>query len=82
MPHRIPSLLASACALAILAGGARGAGDDKVDFETQIAPLFESKCLKCHQGDKPKTSDELGIALKTLYNKLNQYQSQTQAEAG
>ena len=54
MPHRIPSLLASACALAILAGDARGAGDDKVDFETQIAPLFESKCLKCHQGDKPK----------------------------
>ena len=38
--------------------------------------------LEKHQGDKPKTSDELGIALKTLYNKLNQYQSQTQAEAG
>ncbi len=27
------------------------------------------------RGDKPKTADELGIALKTLYNKLNQHQS-------
>ncbi len=38
--------------------------------------------LQRNGGDKPRTADELGIALKTLYNKLNQYQSQTQAEAG
>ena len=38
--------------------------------------------LEKHQNDKPKTADELGIALKTLYNKLNQYLSQSQAEAG
>lgn len=30
--------------------------------------------LEKHQGDKPRTAAELGIALKTLYNKLNQYQ--------
>jgi transcriptional regulator with PAS, ATPase and Fis domain len=35
--------------------------------------------LEKFDGDKPKTSDELGIALKTLYNKLNQYESQAQA---
>ncbi len=29
--------------------------------------------LEKHKGDKPKTAAELGIALKTLYNKLNQY---------
>lgn len=38
--------------------------------------------LERHHGDKPKVAAELGIALKTLYNKLNQYQSETAAHAG
>ena len=38
--------------------------------------------LDKYEGDKPKTADELGIALKTLYNKLNQYEAQSQSEAG
>jgi DNA-binding NtrC family response regulator len=29
------------------------------------------KALDKYQGDKPKAAAELGIALKTLYNKLN-----------
>jgi len=33
------------------------------------------RVLDRHQGDKPKAAGELGIALKTLYNKLNQHQS-------
>jgi DNA-binding NtrC family response regulator len=36
--------------------------------------------LERNSGDKPRTALELGIALKTLYNKLNQ--NQGQAEAG
>lgn len=36
--------------------------------------------LEKNGGDKPRTALELGIALKTLYNKLNQ--SQNHAEAG
>lgn len=36
--------------------------------------------LEKNSGDKPRTAIELGIALKTLYNKLNQHQ--THAEAG
>jgi DNA-binding NtrC family response regulator len=35
--------------------------------------------LEKHDGDKPKAAAELGIALKTLYNKLNQYQAQAAA---
>jgi DNA-binding NtrC family response regulator len=38
--------------------------------------------LDKYHGDKPKSADELGIALKTLYNKLNQHQAQDQARAG
>ena len=38
--------------------------------------------LEKNGGDKPRTADELGIALKTLYNKLNQYAAQGQSAAG
>ena len=38
--------------------------------------------LERNAGDKPKTASELGIALKTLYNKLNQYQAEAAARAG
>ena len=37
--------------------------------------------LERNAGDKPRTAAELGIALKTLYNKLNQYQSDAAARA-
>ena len=37
--------------------------------------------LEKYDGDKPQTSEELGIALKTLYNKLNQYQTLQQRKA-
>jgi two-component system NtrC family response regulator len=38
------------------------------DLEMQA--IYES--LDRHEGNKPKVADELGISLKTLYNKLNQ----------
>jgi DNA-binding NtrC family response regulator len=38
--------------------------------------------LEKNGGDKPRTADELGIALKTLYNKLNQYSSHDQLDVG
>jgi DNA-binding NtrC family response regulator len=38
--------------------------------------------LEKNAGDKPRTADELGIALKTLYNKLNQYAAHEQSAAG
>jgi len=38
--------------------------------------------MEKHNGDKPKTADELGIALKTLYNKLNQHYAGDQLKVG
>jgi DNA-binding NtrC family response regulator len=37
------------------------------------------RVLDKHRGDKPRAAHELGIALKTLYNKLNQYEAQSAA---
>lgn len=37
------------------------------------------RVLDKHRGDKPKTAAELGIALKTLYNKLNQDEARSTA---
>lgn len=41
--------------------------------QIEMEVIFSS--LERNGGDKPKTAAELGIALKTLYNKLNQYES-------
>jgi DNA-binding NtrC family response regulator len=46
--------------------------------EIEMEVIFQT--LEKNSGDKPRTALELGIALKTLYNKLNQ--SQQHAEAG
>ena len=32
--------------------------------------------LEKHDGDKRKAAEELGIALKTMYNKVNQYNAE------
>ena len=46
-------------------------GGPKTLREIEMEVIFQ--VLEKHRGDKPKTASELGIALKTLYNKLNQY---------
>jgi DNA-binding NtrC family response regulator len=41
--------------------------------EIEMGVIYQ--VLDKHKGDKPKAAAELGIALKTLYNKLNSDQS-------
>jgi two-component system NtrC family response regulator len=38
--------------------------------EMEMQAIYEA--LERHDGNKPKAADELGISLKTLYNKINQ----------
>ncbi|MGE0609048.1 MAG: sigma-54-dependent transcriptional regulator [Pirellulales bacterium] len=45
--------------------------------EIEMQAIHQS--LERHAGNKPKAADELGISLKTLYNKLNQAQTLEQA---
>ncbi len=57
------------------------AGETGTHFGAEAKSLREVEMeliyhvLEKHNGDKPKAARELGIALKTLYNKLNQYQA-------
>ena len=59
-------------------GDAADASRPKTLREIEMEVILET--LERNSGDKPRTAIELGIALKTLYNKLNQHQ--THAEAG
>jgi DNA-binding NtrC family response regulator len=52
-------------------------GRPKTLREIELEAIYQT--LEKNSGDKPRTAVELGIALKTLYNKLNQ--GQTHAEA-
>ena len=54
------------------------AGRSKTLREIEMEVILQT--LEKNQGDKPRTALELGIALKTLYNKLNQ--NAAHAEAG
>jgi DNA-binding NtrC family response regulator len=38
--------------------------------------------LERHNGNKPEAAEELGISLKTLYNKLHKYEEERQQRAG
>lgn len=47
--------------------------DSKTLREIEMDLIY--RVLDKHHGDKPRAAAELGIALKTLYNKLNQYEA-------
>lgn len=51
--------------------------DAKTLREIEMQVIYH--VLDKHDGDKPKAAKELGIALKTLYNKLNQHQARSAA---
>lgn len=49
---------------------------DDFDYRPTLADIEQAYILQRlaqNQGNKPATAKELGISLKTLYNKLNRY---------
>jgi DNA-binding NtrC family response regulator len=54
-------------------GAGLNLGDARTLREIEMDVILH--VLEKHEGDKPSTAAELGIALKTLYNKLNQYEA-------
>jgi len=67
LPEHLPSRFSSAARRPTLR---LSGGQTLRDIEMQAI----HDALDRHQGNKPKAADELGVSLKTLYNKLNQAQ--------
>ena len=78
LPHQIRPGPAGAATLSIAPapGAAAGAGARTL---REIEMEHVLRVLQKHDGNKPAAAAELGISLKTLYNKLNQLQEERKA---
>jgi DNA-binding NtrC family response regulator len=76
LPEHLP---ASVTGPTVRAGSASGYMSSHSKTLREIEMDVIHHVLDKHGGDKPKAALELGIALKTLYNKLNQYQANSAA---
>jgi transcriptional regulator with PAS, ATPase and Fis domain len=81
LPDSIGSTTSSSAPISIPngAGVLWSSGDNKTLREIEMDLIY--RVLDKHHGDKPRAAAELGIALKTLYNKLNQYEARGNAAA-
>jgi two-component system NtrC family response regulator len=66
-PEHLPAHLASR---RLARPTLRAVGGRQSLREMEMQAIYEA--LQRHDGSKPKAADELGISLKTLYNKINQ----------
>jgi hypothetical protein len=72
------AIIAFPAPAAITSSAAASASKSRVDFETQLKPIFKSKCMPCHfEGgkmydrlpfDRPETIRKLGTRLFTRIN--------------
>ena len=79
LPHHLlasrePSTLALPGPQVQVAQGTLPQGMPKTLKEIEMDHIF--KVLRKHNGNKPAAATELGIVLKTLYNKLNQWEEE------
>jgi DNA-binding NtrC family response regulator len=77
LPEHLPASVTGIGARSPSLGSSLASGQGKTLREIEMDVIHQ--VLDKHAGDKPKAAHELGIALKTLYNKLNQYQASAAA---
>ncbi len=69
LPHGVTRKAGMAAAAPLKSAAAPTLATSKTLREIEMEVIYQ--VLEKHRGDKPKAAAELGIALKTLYNKLN-----------
>ncbi|MBV9124610.1 MAG: hypothetical protein JO112_14735 [Planctomycetes bacterium] len=75
LPHHIRPVAGGAPTLT-LAPATAGAASSSARTLREIEMEHVLRVLEKHGGNKPAAANELGISLKTLYNKLNQLQEE------
>jgi two-component system NtrC family response regulator len=70
VPSGAPQTAVAGTTMAVKAPHFKLGGAAATLRELEMAAIHEA--LERHKGNKPKAAEELGISLKTLYNKLNQ----------
>jgi DNA-binding NtrC family response regulator len=74
VPHSVRSRSDDAPTLSLAAGTAPPAPAGSARTLREIEMEHVLRVLEKHGGSKTKSAEELGISLKTMYNKLNQLQ--------
>jgi DNA-binding NtrC family response regulator len=76
LPHHIRMSAGRPATLSISPGTREGAASTAPRTLREIEMEHLLRVLEKHQGNKPAAANELGISLKTLYNKLHQLQEE------
>jgi DNA-binding NtrC family response regulator len=74
LPHHIRHQAAVPTTLSMAEAGSTGRGGSRTLREIEMQHVL--RVLEKHGGNKPAAAMELGISLKTMYNKLNQLQEE------
>ena len=77
VPHSVRTQLSGTPALSLAPGTSSAptsGGSARTLREIEMEHVL--RVLEKHSGSKTKAADELGISLKTMYNKLNQLQEE------
>jgi transcriptional regulator with PAS, ATPase and Fis domain len=79
LPHHIRTRPSDPKPLSLAAGTVRGPAASAARTLSEIEMEHVLRVLEKHNNNKPAAAEELGISLKTLYNKINKLQEERKA---